>query len=162
MVSRLSLLLSRTVPLLRTQTRSVATSGYRLDELPLTFSSPYQSFYKQQNIKQVDVSTLSGDMGILPDHVPVIAALKPGVVSVYEENGETKNYFVSSGVLTVNEDSSVQILAEEAAPLSHLDRTEAQKGLDKCHQELNSATTEEDRATANIGIDFYETALKEL
>ena len=108
------------------------------------------------------MSTLSGDMGILPEHVPVLAALKPGMVSVYEESGQIKNYFVSSGVVTVNEDSSVQILAEEAAPLSHLDRAEAQKGLDECHQELNSATTEEDRATANIGIDFYETVLKEL
>ncbi|KAI6651557.1 ATP synthase subunit delta, mitochondrial-like [Oopsacas minuta] len=162
MVSRLPLLLYRAVPLLRLQARSVSTSGYHFNELPLTFSSPYESFYKKQNISQVDVSTLSGDMGILPDHVPVIAALSPGLVSVYEENGDINKFFVSSGVVTVNEDSSVQILAEEAAPLTHLDRLEAQKGLDKCQQDLNSASSEEDRATANIGIDFYEAALKAL
>ena len=108
------------------------------------------------------MSTLSGDMGILPNHVPVIAALKPGLVSVYEEAGDTKNYFVSSGIITVNEDSSVQILAEEAAPLTHLDRSETQKGLERCQQELSKASSEEEKARANIGIDFHEAALKEI
>ena len=108
------------------------------------------------------MSTLSGDMGILPNHVPVIAALKPGLVSVYEQEGDTKSYFVSSGVVTVNEDSSVQILAEEAAPLSHLDRVEAQKGLERCQQELSRATSDEERARASIGVEFHEAALKEI
>ena len=94
--------------------------------------------------------------------MPVIAALKPGLVSVYEEEGDVKKYFVSSGVVTVNEDSSVQILAEEAAPLSHLDRGEAQKGLEMCQQELNRASGEEEKARASIGIEFHEAALKEI
>lgn len=67
-------------------------------------------------IWQVDVPSLSGDFGILAQHVPTLAALKPGVVTVHDDEGPVK-YFVSSGTVTVNSDSSVQILAEEATPL---------------------------------------------
>lgn len=64
--------------------------------------------------------SLSGDFGILAQHVPTLAVLKPGVLTVHEEDATTSKYFVSSGSVTVNEDSSVQILAEEATPLDRL------------------------------------------
>jgi len=63
------------------------------------------------------VPSLSGNFGILVQHVPTLAVLKPGVVAVHEDDGNVNKYFVSSGSVTVNEDSSVQILAEEATPL---------------------------------------------
>lgn len=60
-------------------------------------------------IRQVDVPSFSGAFGILPKHVPTLAVLKPGVVTVYEEDGSTKKIFVSSGSVTINEDNSVQV-----------------------------------------------------
>ena len=63
-------------------------------------------YYNQANIKQVDVPSFSGAFGILPNHVPTLAVLKPGVVTVYEADGTAKKFFVSSGSVTVNEDSS--------------------------------------------------------
>ena len=68
----------------------------------------------------MDVPSFSGAFGILPNHVPALAVLSPGVVTVYEDEGATKKFFVSSGSITVNEDSSVQILAEEAHALEDL------------------------------------------
>ena len=59
---------------------------------------------------QVDVPSFSGSFGILPSHVASLAVLKPGVVTVYEDDGATKKFFVSSGSITINDDSSVQIL----------------------------------------------------
>lgn len=69
----------------------------------------FQVYYDSANIKQVDVPSFSGSFGILPHHVPTLAVLKPGVVTVYEQSGETKKVFVSSGTITINEDSSVQV-----------------------------------------------------
>ena len=34
--------------------------------------------------------SVTGNFGILPDHVPSIAVLKPGVVSVYEVDSNKK------------------------------------------------------------------------
>ncbi|XP_019856073.1 PREDICTED: ATP synthase subunit delta, mitochondrial-like, partial [Amphimedon queenslandica] len=89
--------------------------------LPLTFASPRQAFYHNVNVRQVDVSSTNGSFGILPSHVPAIAVLKPGLVNVYENESTTAKYFVSSGSVTINADSSVQILAEEAYPLDQFD-----------------------------------------
>ena len=69
---------------------------------------------------QVDVPSFSGNFGILPNHVPALAVLSPGVVTVYEDDGGAKKFFVSSGSITINEDASVQILAEEAHAIDTL------------------------------------------
>lgn len=37
--------------------------------------------------------SFSGSFGILPKHVPLLAVLKPGVVTVYENEGAAKKYF---------------------------------------------------------------------
>lgn len=69
--------------------------------------------------------------------MPSLAVLRPGVVTVYEQNKKSK-YFgrenvvsevvpclmsrsVSSGTVTVLDDASVQIVAEEAAAVEDLD-----------------------------------------
>jgi F-type H+-transporting ATPase subunit delta len=80
-----------------------------------------QVFYNEANVNQVDVPTMTGEIGILPEHVPALAVLKPGVVTVFEGDGKSKKFFVSSGSITINDDSSVQILAEEAVNLEDLD-----------------------------------------
>ena len=42
-------------------------------------------------VKQVDVPTFSGHLGILREHVPTIAMLQPGVLAVHGET--TQRYF---------------------------------------------------------------------
>lgn len=52
-------------------------------------------------VKQVDLASTSGDFGILPDHVPSIALLKPGVVRVYEADG-IKKFFGKKCIITAH------------------------------------------------------------
>ena len=52
-----------------------------------------QVYYHHADVKQVDVPSFSGSFGILPEHVPLLAVLKPGVVSVTEQDGSVKQYF---------------------------------------------------------------------
>lgn len=68
-----------------------------------------QVFYADSAVRQVDVPSFSGSFGILPKHVPTLAVLKPGVVTVFEQSGDVKKIFVSSGTVTINDDSSVQV-----------------------------------------------------
>ena len=44
-------------------------------------------------MKQIDVPSFSGSFGILPNHVPILAVLKPGVVTVFEEGDNPKKFF---------------------------------------------------------------------
>ena len=65
-----------------------------------------QVFYNSVSVRQVDVPTFSGCFGILPNHVPTLAVIKPGVVVVIEDDGNSKKFFVSSGSVSVNADNS--------------------------------------------------------
>jgi len=106
-----------------------STRGYA--DMAFTFASPATVFYKSANVKQVDVPSFSGSFGILPNHVPLLAVLRPGVVTVHEVDGNNKKYFVSSGSVTINDDSSVQILAEEACVVDQIDAQAVREGAAK-------------------------------
>lgn len=120
--------------------------------LSFTFASPAQSFYKDTKVRQVDVPSYSGSLGLLANHVPLLAVIKPGVVSVFEEDGTTKKYFVAAGTVTMNEDSSLLVLASEAVAVEDLDLAEAQKNL----ATANSQSTPEAKIAAEVNQAILE------
>lgn len=128
--------------------------------MAFTFASPTDVYYANAKVKQIDVPSFSGSFGILPNHVPTLAVLKPGVVTVFEEDGSCKKIFVSSGSVTINDDSSVQVLAEEAHPLDRLDSGAIRDGVAKAQQEVNSAASEKAKAEAQIALECYEALQK--
>ncbi|XP_061457252.1 ATP synthase subunit delta, mitochondrial [Rhineura floridana] len=131
-------------------------------QMAFTFASPTQVFYNAANVKQVDVPTLSGSFGILAAHVPTLQVLKPGIVTVFAEDGSSTKYFVSSGSITVHADSSVQLLAEEVALLDQLDVATAKSNLEKALSALASASDEAAKAEAQISVEANEAIVKAL
>uniref|UniRef100_A0A2M4C1Z6 ATP synthase F(1) complex subunit delta, mitochondrial n=1 Tax=Anopheles marajoara TaxID=58244 RepID=A0A2M4C1Z6_9DIPT len=130
------------------------------DEMAFTLAAANKVFYDSANIRQVDVPSFSGAFGILPKHVPTLAVLKPGVVTVYENDGAQKKIFVSSGTVTVNEDASVQVLAEEAHPVEDLDASACRELLTSAQSQLSSASGDKDRAEAAIALEVAEALVK--
>lgn len=102
----------------------------------------------------VIVPATTGQMGVLPGHVATIAELKPGVLSVHEGNEVTK-YFVSSGFAFIHANSVADIIAVEAVPIDRIDANLVQKGLQEFNQKLSSATTDLEKAEAQIGVDVH-------
>ncbi|CAG9578677.1 unnamed protein product [Danaus chrysippus] len=149
---------------LRTVSRRLQARTYadapKEGEMAFTFAAGNKVFYDKQVVKQIDVPSFSGSFGILPKHVPTLAVLRPGVVTVLENDGKQNKIFVSSGTITVNDDSSVQVLAEEAHPLESLDRAAAQEALSKAQSELNSAANEQAKAEAAIAVEVAEEIVK--
>lgn len=105
-------------------------------------------------VDMVIVPATTGQMGILPGHVPTIAELKPGLMSVHEGN-DVKKYFVSSGFAFVHANSYADIVAVEAVPLDQIDSNQVQKGLAEFTQKLSSASTDLEKAEAQIGVDVH-------
>ncbi|BFY99537.1 hypothetical protein BsWGS_02577 [Bradybaena similaris] len=137
------------------------SAGHRsYADMAFTFASPYDVYYKDAKVKQVDVPTFSGNFGILPAHVPTLAVLKPGVVNVHEEDGTLKKFFVSSGSVTINDDSSVQVLAEEAHPVDRLDPSAIRESVSKAQHDLAAASSEVAKAEAQIALECLEALQK--
>ncbi|VDO77635.1 unnamed protein product [Heligmosomoides polygyrus] len=100
------------------------------EELRLTFASPDTAFLNNAVVKQVNVPTLAGMVGVLANHVPTIGVLKPGVVSVTDMEGQVTKLFVSSGTMSMNIDGTCQVLAEEVARIEDIDHTAARNELE--------------------------------
>ncbi|XP_069128240.1 ATP synthase subunit delta, mitochondrial-like [Argopecten irradians] len=157
----------RTAGLARQCSRVIASSqsnrGYAdvvASTMPFSFASPNAIYYKNENVKQVDVPGMNESFGILATHVPLITVLQPGVMTVKEEDGSSKKFFVSSGSVTINKDSTVQILAEEAYPLDSLDAQAIRDGLAQAQNNLKSASTDRARAEAQVSVNCYEAMSK--
>lgn len=133
-----------------------AVPGSIPTKLTVNFVLPYQSELTSKEVDMVIVPATSGQMGILPGHVATIAELKPGLMSVHEGSDVTK-YFVSSGFAFIHANSYTDIIAVEAVPLDRIDREQVQKGLAEYTQKLSSASTDLEKAEAQIGVEFHST-----
>merc|ERR1712002_391075 len=138
------------------QVPRVGVRAYSDAPMAFTFASQNKVFYNSANVRQIDVPSFSGSFGILPAHVPSLAVLKPGVMTVIEDDGTAKKFFVSSGSVTINEDSSVQILAEEAHPVEDLDAAACRDVLSKAQADLSKAGDDVAKAEAQIAVEVGE------
>lgn len=50
-------------------------------------------YYTNASVKQVDVPSGTGSFGILAQHVPSLAVMKPGTIFVTEDDGSINKYF---------------------------------------------------------------------
>ncbi|EEF33620.1 ATP synthase subunit delta', mitochondrial [Ricinus communis] len=123
-------------------------------KLTVNFVLPYASELSTKEVDMVIMPATTGQMGVLPGHVPTIAELKPGILSVHEGNDVTK-YFLSSGFAFIHANSVADIIAVEAVPVDHIDPSLVQKGLAEFTQKLSSATTDLEKAEAQIGVDVH-------
>ncbi|KAL7238423.1 hypothetical protein ACSBR2_004510 [Camellia fascicularis] len=123
-------------------------------KLSVNFVLPYSSELSTKEVDMVIIPASTGQMGVLPGHVATITELKPGILSVHEGNEVTK-YFVSSGFAFIHANSYADIIAVEAVPIDQIDPSLVQKGLAEFTQKLNSATTDLEKAEAQIGVDVH-------
>ncbi|KAK3195261.1 hypothetical protein Dsin_026571 [Dipteronia sinensis] len=123
-------------------------------KLTVNFVLPYASELSAKEVDMVIIPATTGNMGVLPGHVATIAELKPGVMSVHEGNDVTK-YFISSGFAYIHANSYADVIAVEAVPLDQIDASLVQHGLAEFTQKLSSASTDLEKAEAQIGVDVH-------
>jgi len=75
-----------------------------------------------------------GEFELLPGHVPMLTALRPGVLTIGTK--ARARYAVSSGYLRVDPTGAVEILVEQAVPTADIDAKAAKKDLAAAEAEL--------------------------
>ena len=76
----------------------------------------------KEEIVQITLPTKMGEITVLPNHIPLVASLLPGVVHIKKANGEDEVISVSGGFLEVLKDKVV-ILADTAERAEEIDMT---------------------------------------
>ena len=83
-----------------------------------------------------------GQLGILPNHAPLLTSLKPGELKVSKE-GEETNIAVSGGFLEVLK-NVVTILADTAERAEDIDVERAEAALKRAQEKVNSSESDLD------------------
>jgi F-type H+-transporting ATPase subunit epsilon len=101
-------------------------------------------------VDQVDVPGSEGDFGVLAGHAPLIALLRPGMMTVYI-GGEQTKLVVLGGFAEVGPDG-LTVLADVATSLEDLDRASLQKQIVEIEQGIKELAqgSELDREIARL------------
>ena len=109
-------------------------------KLQLTIVTP-EKMVVSEDVDQVNVPGVDGDLGVLYDHASILSTLRPGQLSYEterEKGRETTHMVVSGGYLEVT-DNRVIVLAETAEFLDQIDKTRAEKARIKAEEALARA-----------------------
>ena len=107
--------------------------------------------------EEAQIPGVSGYLGILPGHAPLITELAVGVLT-YKASGATHTLSVAWGFMEVLPDK-VTILAEAAERPHEIDVERAQKAKDRAEQRLKSNDVEVDYTRAEDALQRAETRL---
>ena len=87
---------------------------------------------------------IEGQLGILPQHAPLMTMLQPGELMV-RQDGEEHSIFVSGGFLEVLSDK-VTVLADTAERAEEIDVARAEEAKLRAEQRIALPSTEADHA----------------
>ncbi|MDP1865336.1 F0F1 ATP synthase subunit epsilon [Bradyrhizobium sp.] len=73
-------------------------------------------------VDQVDVPGIEGDFGVLAGHAPVVAVIRPGILTVTA--GGTQHRIIVLGGLAEVSDKGLTVLADVATSVQDLDRAQ--------------------------------------
>ncbi|MCF8206366.1 F0F1 ATP synthase subunit epsilon [Roseateles puraquae] len=87
----------------------------------------------------------SGELGILPEHTPLITRIKPGAVRIERPDGSEEFVFVAGGILEV-QPHRVTVLADTAIRGKDLDEAKALEAKKLAEEALRNAKDKIDQA----------------
>ncbi|WP_445593784.1 F0F1 ATP synthase subunit epsilon [Bacillus velezensis] len=102
------------------------------------------------DIEMVSVRAESGDLGILPGHIPTVAPLKIGAVRL-KKDGQTELAAVSGGFVEVRPDQ-VTILAQAAETAESIDKERALAAKKRAEDRLNKRSDDTDIRRAELAL----------
>ncbi|WP_099354575.1 F0F1 ATP synthase subunit epsilon [Fredinandcohnia onubensis] len=104
----------------------------------------------EADVEMVSAKAQSGELGILPGHIPMVAPLQVGAVRLKKE-GNTELVAVSGGFLEVRPDQ-VTILAQAAETAKAIDVERASEAKKRAEQRLQAKQDNVDFKRAELAL----------
>ena len=120
-----------------------------MEQFKLRIITPDRVFY-EGNIEMVEFNTTEGEIGILPGHIPMTVVIKPGILTVTEEN-ETREAALHSGFVEILPEG-VTILAEAVEWPEEIDEERAAAAKKRAEERIHGRTSETDIARAETAL----------
>ena len=113
-----------------------------------------------EDVDSVTLPGIEGELGILPEHVPLLTTLDTGIMSYVNGSGNTQAIAVHWGYAQVD-GNNVRVLAELAETADEIDLTRAQEAEKKAKELLQSGDpTESEWKDEESRQKIYENKLR--
>jgi F-type H+-transporting ATPase subunit epsilon len=147
------------LPLLATRYSLLTDSlGYKMATFHFDLVSPEKLAFAGE-VDQVDIPGMEGDFGVLAGHAPVVAAIRPGILTVI--TGATKQKIIVLGGVAEVSEKGLTVLADVATSLEELDRAEFAGTISEMEAKLSDKEGSElDHALERL--DHYKSIQHEL
>ena len=120
--------------------------------------SPEKLAYSGE-VDQVDIPGVEGDFGVLAGHAPVVAAIRPGILTIIA--GGTQQKVIVLGGLAEMSDKGLTVLADVATSTADLDRAQFAETIAEMEAKIaEKEGSELDRAIERL--DHYKSIQHEL
>jgi F-type H+-transporting ATPase subunit epsilon len=113
-----------------------------MNSLKLKIVTPDGVVYEDE-VEEVVLPTVSGQIGVLPNHIPLISRLKSGEIEI-RKNGTAIGIAVSTGFLEIRPNNEVYIVADTAERSEHIDLARAEAAHKRAQELLTQQQNMED------------------
>jgi F-type H+-transporting ATPase subunit epsilon len=103
-------------------------------------------------VKQVTADTESGEITILPGHIPLLTKLKEGILRYIDTKGDEDIVAIFGGFLEVDRSGGVIVLADAAVRSADIDLAKVQKAQKEAEMTLADKTREQEFALAEAAL----------
>lgn len=125
----------------------VALSGKKFDE----------------EVYEVTLPTLEGEIGVLQHHMPLVSVAKTGVIAVRRNQKDTdtqREFFATNGGVIEVADGVLRVLVDEADNGEELNESEVQKALERAQKMKAEAKDEVSLEKAQQLVDRHAVRLQ--
>jgi F-type H+-transporting ATPase subunit epsilon len=126
------------------------------DKLQLEVITP-EKMVLREAVDEVTLPGLDGELGILPEHTPLISQLKTGSLT-YRMSGEKISLHVSGGFVEVLPDR-VSVMTDVAEAAEEIDAERAKRARERAEKRLQGGGTEIDVNRAQLKLQRAVTRL---
>lgn len=134
------------------------------DKLKFELTTPERVVFSSE-VDQITLPTMDGEITILPQHIPLVAQLVPGV-AVLKNNGDTEEVAVSGGFIQIDGKGGVTVLADTAERGEHLNLEDIEKAKKRAEEVMKNAARGDDESFARAAAEMerelarYKVAVK--
>ena len=107
------------------------------------------------DVDGVTLPGTEGDMGVLPQHAPVLSTLRPGVLTIQKAGSPDDRMFVRGGFAEVNP-HGLTVLAEVAIPIAELNAEMLAQQVKNAEEDVADAKDDEARRVANENLEHLK------
>jgi len=113
-------------------------------------TTPEKTVFTAQ-VKQVSLPTQTGEITVLPHHIPIVSIIVPGVLHIRLESGEEQLLAVSGGFVEV-QGKKVVVLADSAERADEIDEARAEEARQRAQEAMANRKNDVEfgAATANL------------